>query len=334
MPVLKWIINKREATVSLFLIGIFVLVGIVNPDFLSLTSINLISQNSILYIFLAAGMTFVLLTGNIDVSVGGILGFCGAIIATMVRDGANPILSVLLVLVIGALFGLINGIGVAIAGIPSIIMTLGTLGIMRGMIVIYTGGKWVENLPGYFKNPSSQMLFNALNIYMIITLLIIIPLQLYLSKSRRGRYFSAVGDNYNGAFLVGIPVKRITILAFIFSGLFAALAGCVYASQIGFIMNSTGVGIEMIAIASCVLGGVSLGGGIGSVAGASLGAVIMTTITSALVYLKVDASWNDAISGMLLITIVVSDVLIQRYTAEKAKKIRLSAHLEDMEMGQ
>ncbi len=90
----------------------------------------------------------------------------------------------------------------------------------------------------------------------------------------------------------------------------------------------------MIAIASCVLGGVSLSGGIGSVAGASLGAVIMTTITSALVYLKVDASWNNAISGMLLITIVVSDVLIHRYTAERAKKIRLAAHVENMEIGQ
>ncbi len=334
MNILKSVIYKREATVSFFLIGIFILVGIVNPDFLTLTSIDLISQNSILYIFLATGMTFVLLTGNIDVSVGGILGLCGAIIATLVRDGANPIFSLLLVLLLGSLFGLINGLGVAIAGIPSIIMTLGTLGILRGMIVVYTGGKWVENLPDYFKNPSSQMLFDALNVYMLITLLIIIPLQIYISKSKRGRYFSAVGDNYNGAVLVGIPVKKITILSFVLSGLFAALAGSVYASQIGFIMNSTGVGIEMIAIASCVLGGVSLSGGIGSVAGASLGAVIMTTITSALVYLKVDASWNNAISGMLLITIVVSDVLIHRYTAERAKKIRLAAHVENMEIGQ
>ena len=95
MNILKSVIYKREATVSFFLIGIFILVGIVNPDFLTLTSIDLISQNSILYIFLATGMTFVLLTGNIDVSVGGILGLCGAIIATLVRDGANPFFSLL-----------------------------------------------------------------------------------------------------------------------------------------------------------------------------------------------------------------------------------------------
>ena len=327
----KWIITKRESTVTFFLIALFLFVGSVNRDFLSFTAVDSIFQNSILYIFLAVGMTFVLLTGNIDVSVGGTMGLCGAIIATMVRNGGNPAVSLIVVLAVGCLIGLVNGVGIGIIGIPSIIMTLGTMGILRGLIVVYTGGKWVENLPEFFKNVSQKSVFGFLNIYLLITIIIILGLQFFISYSRQGKFFSAVGDNYNGAVLVGIPVKWITILSFVVSGFFSALAGAVYASQIGFIMNSTGNGIEMVAIAACVLGGVSLNGGLGSIVGASLGAVIMTTITSALVYLKVDACWNGTISGLLLLIIVVSDVLLHRYSSEKARKLRLSANVQGQE---
>ena len=318
----KWIIKKRESTVTFFLLALFAFVGMVNPAFLSASALDTITQNSILYISLAVGMTFVLLTGNIDVSVGGIMGLCGAIVATQVRDGSNPFFSIILVLLLGCIIGLVNGFGVGIVGIPSIIMTLGTMGILRGLVVVYTGGKWVENLPDYFKNASTVNF--GMNLYLFITLSIVIGLQLYITYSKRGKFFAAVGDNYSGAFLVGIPVKSITVLSFVISGFFSALAGCVYASQIGFIMNSTGTGIEMTTIAACVLGGVSLTGGLGSIIGATLGATIMTTITSALVYLKVDASWNATISGSLLIIIVVSDVLINKYSEEKARRLRLA----------
>jgi AI-2 transport system permease protein len=150
-------------------------------------------------------------------------------------------------------------------------------------------------------------------------------IQFYLSKSKRGNYFAAIGDNFDGAVLVGIPVNSIRIVAFIVSGVCSAIAGLVYVSQVGFVGNIAGNGTEMTAIAACVLGGVSLNGGTGSVVGAALGAVIMNTINTALIFLKVPAYWNNTISGTLLIIIVVADGLMHTYLSEKARKERLSA---------
>ncbi len=318
-------IKFRELTVFAFLLIIFILVGTINNAFLQPQNIMLTLKSSIMYIFLAIGMTFVILTKEIDVSVGAILGICAALGATMVRNGQNIFLAILLTVVAGAIAGLINGFGVAKLGIPSIIMTLGTMGILRGLMFIYTGGRWVENLPDYFKNASQADIFGIVNSFVLVTLIVIIISQIYLSFNRKGKYFAAIGDNIDGAIHIGIPVTTMRILAFVISGICSAIAGLIYASQVGFVGNVAGSGTEMTAIAACVLGGVSLNGGIGSVVGASFGAIIMSVISLALVYLKVPAYWNNTISGFLLIIIVVSDALIRNYFREKTRKERLSA---------
>jgi AI-2 transport system permease protein len=267
------------------------------------------------------------LSKEIDVSVGAILGICAAVSGTMVRENNNVVFVIFVTLFIGALAGLINGLGVTKFGVPSIVMTLGTMGILRGSMFIYTGGRWVENIPDYFKYASASTFLGIINTFVLITLIIIIIIQLYLSRNRRGKYFAAVGDNIDGATLIGVPVTRIRTSAFVISGLSSAIAGLVYTSQIGFVGNVAGSGTEMTAIAACVLGGVSLNGGIGSVVGAAFGAIIMNAINSALVYLKVPAYWNNTISGTLLILIVVADRLIHNYLIERARRERLSARL-------
>ncbi len=160
------------------------------------------------------------------------------------------------------------------------------------------------------------------------TIIVVLAIHIYLTKARKGKYFAAVGDNVEGANLIGIKVNFTKILAFILSGIFASIAGLVYVSQVGFVANVAGNGIEMTAIAACVLGGVSLNGGVGSILGASIGAIIMASINTALVFLKVPAYWNNTISGLLLIVIVSADALINKYLITSAIKQRLSVRTE------
>jgi AI-2 transport system permease protein len=331
MSKIKTLTKQREIRTLLFLIVLFVVVGIVNSDFLTLNNLHSSIKSSLLYIVLAIGMTFVLLTGNIDISVGGVLGLSAAVSGMMLRDGGSVFAAVLVAILIGAVIGLINGLGVTKLKISSFIMTLGMLEITRVIQVIYTDGQWVENLPVAFKK-ISQMNILGINLLSILVIGGVILTHIYLSQSRKGRYFSAIGDNEDGAMFLGIPVNRYKIYSFVISGVCASIAGLIFASQIGFISTNAGLGIEMTVIAAAVLGGVSLSGGVGSVIGATIGAIIMISINSALVYMKVPAFWNDAISGSLLIIIVVSDALLARKATNKAKKERLNARILQKEV--
>lgn len=318
------LVKKRETSVIVFMLFIFLGVGIVNSSFLQPENIMITLKGSSLYIFLAIGVSFVIFTKEIDVSVGSTLGICAAIAATLLRDGKGSFIAIIVALLVGALIGFINGVGVTSFRIPSIVMTLGTMGIVRGLMFIYTGGKWVENLPNNFKTFSQKEILGV-NIFFFIAVIAVIIISYYLNNTESGKGFKAVGDNSEGAFLIGIKVNKVKILAFMISGISAAVAALIYTSQIGFVASVAGQGIEMTAIAAAVLGGVSLNGGIGSVLGATFGAIIMTSINSALVFLKVPAYWNNTISGLLLVFIVVFDVLIQKRKEQKIKEEKLSA---------
>lgn len=331
MSKFKSLTGKREFRTFLFLVALFLIVGAVNTDFLSFENIHSSIKSSLLYIVLAIGMTFVLLTGNIDISVGGVLGLSAAVSGMILRDDGSIIIAILVAILIGATVGLINGFGVTQLNISSFIMTLGMLGITRVIQLIYTDGQWIENIPIAFKQLSQLNIF-GFNVLAILVLLGIVFIHFYLSNSKKGRYFAAIGDNEDGAILLGIPVKRYKNYSFIISGVCASIAGLIFTSQIGFISTNAGAGIEMTVIAAAVLGGVSLSGGVGSVIGASIGAIIMTSINSALVYMKVPAFWNDAISGFLLIVIVVTDSLLARRENKKAKKERLNARVLQKEV--
>ncbi|MCA1040930.1 sugar ABC transporter permease [Bacillus infantis] len=331
MSALKWAASRREFRTLLFLIMLFTLVGLVNSDFLTLANIQASVKSSLLYIVLAVGMTFVLLTGNIDISIGGIMGLSAAVAGTILKSGGSLFTAAAAALFIGAAIGLINGLGVTRLKISSFIMTLGMLEITRVLHVIYADGKWVENLPAGFKGLSKFSLAGV-NILSLLVIAAVILVHFYLSKSNKGRYFAAIGDNEEGAVLLGIPVQRYKTYAFVISGISASIAGLIFASQIGFISTTAGAGIEMTVIAGAVLGGVSLSGGIGSVIGAGIGAIIMTSINSALVFMKVPAFWNAAISGSLLILIVVIDTLLTRKAMKKAKKERLNARILQKEV--
>lgn len=314
--------KAREVTVIIFIAILFAFVGYVNPNFISSSNIALTLQNSVMYILLAIGIYFVLITKEIDVSIGSILGMSAAVSATLLRNGTALPLVILSGITVGAVIGLVNGLGVVKLRIPSIVMTLGMNGLIRGLMIVFTKGAWVENLPDYFKVASQHKILGV-NTYLILVIIIVAIISSYLNFAKKGKYFAAIGDNADGANLIGIAVNRYKIAAFVFAGVFASLAGLVYTSQVGFVANVAGSGLEMTTIAAAVLGGVSLNGGIGSVLGASLGALLMTSINSALVFLKIPAFWNNTISGLLLVVIVTADALINRYLKNKAKREKL-----------
>jgi AI-2 transport system permease protein len=331
MSKITTIIKLREFRTLLFLIILFALVGLINTNYLSFQNIDKSLKSSLVYVVLAVGMTFVLLTGNLDISVGGTLGLSAAVSGTILRDNGNILVAVLAAILIGLIIGLINAFGVIKLKISSFIMTLAILSITRVVQIIFTNGKWVENIPDGFKELSNIDIF-GMNLLTFIVIIGVILVQVYLTRNSKGRYYNAIGDNLDGAIFLGIPVYRYIAYSFVISGICASLAGLIFVSQIGFVSTNAGTGIELTVIAACVLGGVSLAGGIGTVVGAALGAVILTSINSALVYMKVQAFWNDTISGSVLIIIVVIDAMLAFNARKKAKKVRLNARVLQKEV--
>lgn len=313
---MKRMYKMHETSIILLLLIYIAIVGMINPSFVQLNSLSLMMKSSVILVVLAIGQSFVLFTKNIDVSVGSIMGLSAAVCGMLLSDGYNAFLSITAAILLGAIIGFANGIGVAKFRVPAIIMTLGMLGVIRGAMLIFTGGKWIEDIPNDFKQLSSIVIL-GLPIIVWLVLIILLLLYFFLRKVPFGRYFYAVGDNEDGARLIGIPVNKVKIYAFIISGISAALAGCIYVLNIGFVPNQTGTGIELQVIAAAVLGGIHLKGGTGSIVGAALGAVFLEAISSSLVFLKIPAFWNNAISGFLLLVIVMLDSVMKKWKAER-----------------
>ncbi|MGE7873337.1 ABC transporter permease subunit [Bacillus paramycoides] len=313
---MKRVFKMHETSIIILLLLYIAFVGVMNPSFVQFSSLSLIMKSSVILVILAIGQSFVLFTKNIDVSVGSIMGLSAAVCGMLLTDGYSTFISIFAAIILGALIGLVNGIGVTKFRVPAIIMTLGMLGIIRGAMLIFTGGKWIEDIPNEYKQISSIMML-GIPITVWTVLIILLLLYFFLMKVQIGRYFYAVGDNEDGARLIGIPVDQVKIFAFIISGISAGLAGCIFVMNIGFVPNQTGTGIELQVIAAAVLGGIHLKGGSGSIFGAALGALFLEVISSSLVFLKIPAFWNSAISGFLLLLIIILDSVLKKW-----KKLR------------
>lgn len=327
MEKVKELLKARELTSLVFLIALFVIVGIMNPLFVNSSNIAACFNTSVVYTIIAVGMAFVLFIGEIDVSIGSNLGLVAAIVGTMLRDGQSLALAVLAAIVIGVVIGLINGWGVCIMGAPSLIFTLGVNGILRGILYLYTNGAWVENLPKSFKDFSSVTLVGPLTVYYCAVIALVIVIHLVLTRTRRGRYFVAVGDNAQGATLVGLPTLQTKMLAYVICAVMASVGGVIFCSRIGFVTPSSGNGYEMKAIAACVLGGISLAGGVGTVIGSAIGAVIMASISYLLVFMGFSSNYDNAITGIILLAIVVVDAVVQHRSLVNNRHARLSARV-------
>ncbi|HEI4741807.1 TPA: autoinducer 2 ABC transporter permease LsrC [Escherichia coli] len=303
---LKFIQNNREITALLAVVLLFALPGFLDRQYLSVQTLTMVYSSAQILILLAMGATLVMLTRNIDVSVGSITGMCAVLLGMLLNAGYSLPVACVATLLLGLLAGFFNGVLVAWLKIPAIVATLGTLGLYRGIMLLWTGGKWIEGLPAELKQLSAPLLFGVSAIGWL-TIILVAFMAWLLAKTAFGRNFYATGDNLQGARQLGVRTEAIRIVAFSLNGCMAALAGIVFASQIGFIPNQTGTGLEMKAIAACVLGGISLLGGSGAIIGAVLGAWFLTQIDSVLVLLRIPAWWNDFIAGLVLLAVLVFD---------------------------
>ena len=321
---LKKLLHSREVTALGFIAVMFLGVGAVNPGFLTSSNILLLFNSSVVYTVVALGIALVIMTGEIDVSVGSILGMAAAVSGSMLRDGKPWPLAIAAALAVGLAVGTVNGFGVTVLRIPSIIMTLGINGIVRGLIYVYTGGRWVENINPAFKALSQLRIMDGFTYFYIGAAVLAAGMHFLLNRTHKGRYLAAVGDNAGGANLLGIPVDATKWTAFVLCGVMAALGGVIYVSRVGFVTPIAGSGYEMTVIAACVLGGISLSGGVGSLIGAAIGAVIMSSIPRVLVFIGLPSTYDDTITGVMLIVIVVFDAIIRSRDIEKARRARLS----------
>ena len=314
---MKNLVKARWMTSLIFLIALFVITGIAAPGFLTYDNIVTCFNTATMYTLLAVGIAFVIMTGEIDVSIGATLGLTAGMTGLIAQqDGSIPKM-LLLCLATGAAIGLVNGVGVSYFGVPSLIFTLGTNSVVRGLIYIMSGGRTIENFGGAISSYGNKTVFAGVTLYYAIAVVLVAISHLALTKTRKGKYFIAVGDNAGGANLVGISV----------------LGTKMFASKYGQVMTVAGNGYEMTAIAACVLGGISLSGGLGNVIGAAIGAVIMSSIGRLLVFIGLPSTYNNTITGTMLIVIVVIDALAQRRSIEMTRRKRLLSRTADQEGG-
>lgn len=288
-------------------LGVIVIVlSFISEDFLTVTNIfNVLRQISI-NALLAFGMTFVILTGGIDLSVGSILALSGALSAGMIAGGTDPILAVIAGLAAGTLMGAANGLLVAKGRVAPFIATLATMTIYRGLTLVYTEGR-----PITFSNDSFSLLgkgyFLEIPVPVIWMLLSFLILYYLLRNTTFGRHIYAVGGNEEAAVLSGIRADRVKIRVYAISGLFASLAGIILTSRLSSAQPTAGVAYELDAIAAVVLGGTSLAGGRGWIAGTLVGAMIIGVLDNGLNLLNVSSFYQQVVKGGVILLAVLLD---------------------------
>ncbi len=288
----------------LTLIGFFILCiffSIVSGEFLTGSNIsNIVRQVSINGI-LAVGMTFVILTGGIDLSVGSVMAFTGTImVGMMVNMGLPPVAAVVIGAILGAVIGYINGTFVAYARIPSIIVTLAMMEIARGAALLYTGGYPLSGLPTSYSFIGRGYLFGVIPMPALIMIGVFIVAYIILNHLPLGRYIYAIGGNEEAVRLSGVKVKRIKAIVYLISGITASISGLIMTSRLASGQPTAGDGYELDAIAAVVLGGTSIAGGRGHIFGTLLGALLLGVLSNGLNLMGVSPYVQRVLKGAII----------------------------------
>ena len=302
---------KQSYTIPLILVALWVILSIVQPVFRSSNNIvNLLRQASTLGVC-AIGASFVILSGETDLSVGAILGLVGMLTTKLISQGMSVAAAVLIGIVTGAVCGAINGIIVQYTRIPSFIATMGTMTAHRGIAELINGGKIVAGMPESFSKFASVTVLGLPTLVWIYIAVAALG-TFIMSKTLFGRNVYAVGSNAQVAELSGISVHKTSIFVFAISGALAGVAGLMYAARMGQGLPAAGAGYELNCIASAVIGGASFTGGEGTIIGTVFGTFIIQTLQNGGNLLKINSFWLEVITGALLILAVSIDTLSKR----------------------
>ena len=300
---------KETASKYKSLIGLVLLCAIitfVTPSFLSLSNItNVFTQVSVNAI-IAVGMTFVILTGGIDLSVGSTLAISGALSASIIKSTGSVTLAIIVAALVGIAIGLVNGLLISKGKLQAFIATLATMTIFRGATLVFTNGTPISKLPEKFVNIGNGKI-GFMPIPVIITVIVSIIAIYVLSQTRFGRYLYALGGNEDSARLSGINTDKIKTLVYVVSGFASSIAGVIITSRIASASPNAGTSFELDAIAAVVIGGTSLAGGEGKITGTLIGALIIGVLNNGLNLMNVSPFYQSIVKGLVILIAVLLD---------------------------
>ena len=301
------LVQSNEITMVIFLVVFGLIVYLINDDFLTINNILNVLRASVFFFILGIGVTYVIISGELDLSVGSIVAFAGLSSALLMVNGVPVAISIILA-IIGSMFaGWIIGLLVTKLKIPSLVVTLGMLYSIRGVGLILTKGVTVAGLPDAFKKISQEEFFGRIPSIIVYALVLGIIAHIVLSYTRFGSHLKGVGGNKVAAEAAGINTRRIKTIAFMISGFCAGLTGILMASRISVGSPSAGSGYELYAISAVIIGGTSLFGGTGSIAGTLLGAIFLSVLQNGMLLMHVSPYWQGFVVGLVMIGAVGLD---------------------------
>lgn len=309
---MKLSVNNREGTLIITIAVIFVAMCILKGElFYARSNIEAIFSNLAYDLLLACGMTFVIILGGVDLSVGAVLALSGIICTLMIQKGINIVLAVGLGILFGGAIGAVNGILVSKANVAPFVATLGSQSICRGACYVLTSGYFVAGLTDAYTNIGRGSLLGVPN-KILVSITIMLLLALLSRRFRPPRSMFYVGGNRQAAFISGIPSGLTIILGYMISGLMAGIAAILMTSSLGMGHAGYGISFEMKAISAAVIGGADMHGGAGSFLGTALGVILVALVNNVFIMFNGSPNWSSAISGLMLLAAVAFDALRRR----------------------
>jgi ribose transport system permease protein len=319
-PVIRFLKNNAGILIALFILCLILTIG--TDSFLTPSNLINVLRQICINALLAIGMTFVLIIAGIDLTVGSVVGASGVAVVMLMERGAPMMPAILVALMVGLVIGLINGVLVAYTGMPAFIVTLSLLGAIRGVAFLITDGRSVASTNDLFISLGNSYIFGIpMPVYMLAGVVIITSLLLY--KTKFGRRMYAVGGNPTAATFAGIQTKSLMVKVYMISGLLSAFAGIIMASRMYSAQPTAGNGYESDAIAAAILGGTSFSGGIGTIGGTLIGALVIGVLSNGLNLMQISSYVQMIVKGLVIILAVSLDILKTKnngFLSRKSKK--------------
>ena len=302
----------QEVLLAAAIVFLFVVVGSISPRFLSQNSLTAIFVGNAYVAVAAIGMSLVIISGHIDVSIGALIGVLATVSGLVATSGHPVWMAWAVPVLLGGAINCALGLLIAYARVPSIIATLATLSILRGGLITLTGGAWISGLPAGFQLAQFRLFSVPSPVWFMIGMTILAAL--LMRHTAFGRSVYAVGSNAEAAEASGIGVRSTVVKVFTVHGLIGGVAAVLFATQLQVIQSTVPIGLELVVITASVVGGVSILGGIGTVVGSTLAAILFATIGSSLIFLDVSAYWLRAVQGVLILATVLADMARRQRT--------------------
>ncbi|GAB4441273.1 MAG: ABC transporter permease [Anaerolineae bacterium] len=327
----------RELVIVLLIILVILFFGSQIENYYNARFFNRITTSVAIIAVIAVGQTLVILTRNIDLSVGSIVGFTAYFVGFQLSNNndISPLAAVLMAVAVGAALGAVNGLLVSYGRVPAIIVTLGTLALYRTMLVEYSDAQSIltANLPEWILDlPSANLFsFGDLDVRVLVGLMVVVVIlfQLVLMYLPYGRRLYAIGSNPDAAKVAGFPSQRIVFVAFVLCGALAGLAGFMFLARFGNITVVAGLGFELKSVAAAVVGGVNIFGGSGTIIGSLLGAILIDLIDNSLIrWAEISQFWREAFLGVLILLAVATDAVIMNRLRDLWARSELELHAE------